>query len=117
MTYRVTAPLVLAVDEGGHTHHVYEGGVIEWLSDEQAEHFLSEGLAVKLGDAAPVELVDPDTVDSGDPGDKPAANAKKAELVEWLVDNALKEDGSDYTADELGSLKVAELRALVDSVE
>ena len=24
-TYRVTAPLVLAVDEGGHRHHVYEG--------------------------------------------------------------------------------------------
>ena len=50
MTYRVTAPLVLAVDEGGHTHHVYEGGVIEWLSEAQAEHFLAEGLAVKVGD-------------------------------------------------------------------
>ena len=34
---------------------------------------------------------------------KPAANAKKAELVEWLVDNALKEDGSDYTADDLSA--------------
>lgn len=113
MTYRVTAPLVLAVDEGGHTHHVYEGGVIEWLSEAQAEHFLAEGLAVKVGDTTPVVDADP----ADEPGDKPAANAKKAELVSWLVDNALKEDGSDYTADELESLKVAELRELVDSVE
>ncbi len=111
MTYRVTAPLVLAVDEGGHTHHVYEGGVIEWLSEAQAEHFLAEGLAVKVGDTTPV--VD----DPGEGGDGPPANAKKAELVAWLVDNAIKEDGSDYTADELSVLKVAELRDLVDSVE
>ena len=111
MTYRVTAPLVLAVDEGGHTHHVYEGGVIEWLSEAQAEHFLAEGLAVKVGDTTPV--VD----DPGEDGDGPPANAKKSELVAWLVDNAIKEDGSDYTADELSVLKVAELRDLVDSVE
>lgn len=112
MTYRVTAPLVLAVDEGGHTHHVYEGGVIEWLSEAQAEHFLAEGLAVKVGDAPPVVDDEP----AAD-GDKPPANAKKAELVEWLVENALKEDGSDYTADDLSAFKVAELRDLVDSVE
>ena len=111
MTYRVTAPLVLAVDEGGHTHHVYEGGVIEWLSEAQAEHFLAEGL-VEVVDTAPVADDEP-----GDDGDKPPINAKKADLVAWLVDNALKEDGSDYTADDLEPLKVAELRDLVDSVE
>jgi len=112
MTYRVTAPLVLAVDEGGHTHHVYEGGVIEWLSEAQAEHFLAEGLVRPVGD--PASVVEPTDEDASD---KPAANAKKAELVAWLVDNALKDDGNDYTVDELSALKVAELRELVDSVE
>ena len=110
MSYKVAAPCVLAVDADGHTHHAYADAVLEWLSPTQAEYFLAEGL-VEVVDTAPVADDEP-----GDDGDKPPSNAKKADLVAWLVDNALKEDGSDYTADELESLKVAELRDLVDSV-
>ncbi|HNM85352.1 MAG TPA: hypothetical protein PKI77_12600 [Mycobacterium sp.] len=111
MSYKVVAPCVLAVDADGHTHHAYAGAVLEWLSPAQAEYFLAEGLVERVGDAAPA--LEADEAES----DKPSANAKKAELVAWLVDNVLKEDGTDYTADELESLKVAELRDLVDSVE
>ena len=113
MSYKVAAPCVLAVDADGHTHHAYADAVLEWLSPTQAEYFLAEGLVERVGDAASA----PETDEAeGGAEDKPSANAKKAELVAWLVDNVLKEDGTDYTADELESLKVAELRDLVDSV-
>jgi hypothetical protein len=106
VSYTVVVPLVIWKDQDGRPHHVYEGGRIQWLSDEQARHFLDTGLVVADGETSP---------DGED--DKPTAGAKKADLVDWLVANAAKEDGSDYTADELESLKVAELRDLVDSVE
>lgn len=108
MSYRVTAPLVIAKDQDGRPYHVYEGGIIQWLSDEQAEHLLGTGLVVEVGASES---------DSDDDG-KPAADATNKELIAWLVANALKPDGSDYTAEELGPpLKKADLRALVDSVE
>ena len=106
MSYQVVVPLVLAQTQDGQTHHVYQGGVIQWLSDEQAEHFLAEGLVVKVDDA-------PADDDDG----RPAKSAKNADLVEWLVANVSKDDGSDYTAEELGTLTKAELWAIIDSVE
>ncbi len=108
MTYQVVAPLVIAKDQDGRPHHVYAGGIIQWLSLEQKKHFLDTGLVVKIGD----------TDDDSDDGDKPPATATNAELIAWIVANVAKEDGSDYTADELGPpLKKADLRAIVDSVE
>lgn len=101
MSYQVVAPLVIAKDHEGRPYHVYEGGVIQWLSDEQAAHFLGTGLVVKFDDGS----------------DKPPASAKKEVLVAWLVENAAKEDGSDYTAEELDALTKAELSELIDSVE
>ena len=53
MGYRVIAPLVVARDQAGMLHHTYEGSYIDWLSDEQAEHFLSLDLVEPA--AAPVE--------------------------------------------------------------
>jgi hypothetical protein len=44
MAYRVVAPLVVAKDRKGRLHHKYEGETIEWLSDEQREHFISMDL-------------------------------------------------------------------------
>ena len=58
-----------------------------------------------------------DSVEAEANGDKPPANAKKADLVAWLTANAVKEDGSDYTEAELDAMKVPELRELVDSIE
>ncbi|MGB3484017.1 MAG: hypothetical protein WBB07_17600 [Mycobacterium sp.] len=113
MSYQVVAPLVIAKDQGGRPHHVYEGGVVQWLSDEQASHFLNTGLVVKFGaDAADVDD------EAAAAGGKPAEDATNKELIAWIVANVEKEDGSDYTADELGPpLKKADLRAIVDSVE
>lgn len=47
---------------------------------------------------------------------KPGEDATKAELAAWLRDNAVKADGSDYSASELHKMKVADLRAIVDSI-
>lgn len=112
MTYRVVAPLVLAQDQEGHTHHFYAGEVIPWLSDGQAAHFLESGLVVDV--ASPADTADP----LQEPGDgKPAANATKPLLVAWLVSNAVKDDGSDYTDGELGTLNKAALWELINAVE
>jgi hypothetical protein len=108
MAFTVTAPLVLAKDQGGQTHHVYQGGVIHYLSDEQREHFLAEHLVEETDEAD-------DAPDDGD--DKPSKAAKKDELVAWVAERVAKDDGSDYTVEELEAMKVPELRAIVDSVE
>lgn len=107
MTYKVTAPLVLALDQGGQTHHVYFGGVIDWLSDEQRSYFLAEGLVTEGIGAPPAPVA---------PGDKPHAAATKAELIAWLVDNTERPDGGDYTAGSLQPHNKDELWALIDAV-
>lgn len=104
MTYKVVAPVVLAVDPDGQTHHVYAGGVIDWLSERQKDLFLADGLVV----------ADDDTPADGD--GKPHAAATKAELISWLVDNALRPDGSDYTSGALQPQNKDELWALIDAV-
>lgn len=97
VSYVVTAPLVLAVDQDGHTHHVYKGGVIEWLSDEQAQHFLAEGLVVDSNKGS-----DDDSDDDG----KPAKVATKAVLVDWLMAHGEydRAELEDQTKDELWAL-------------
>lgn len=96
--YKVVAPLVIAEDQAGKLHHVYEGGVIPWLSDRQAEHFVSEGLVEEVGAdvgpvvavlepgyVAPVPGVDP-VSPLGDPEDaRPLRAASKAEWVDYAV--------------------------------
>lgn len=108
MSYRVTAPLVLARDKSGHVHHAYEGAVLDWLSPEQAEHLLGVGQVVEIGRPGPERDAD---------GDKPHAAATKAELIAWLVDNAVKPDGGEYTAGALQPLNKDELRDLIDAVD
>jgi hypothetical protein len=105
VTYKVVAPLVLAVDPGGQTQHVYGGGVIDWLSEVQRDYFLAEGLVVHLDAPPPAE------------GDKPHAAATKAELIAWLVDHAVKPDGGDYTTGALQPHNKDELWALIDAVD
>ena len=56
MSYRVTAACVIAKDQGGHSHHFYEGSVVPWLSDGQAQHLLDENMVVEVyfsGDQSP----------------------------------------------------------------
>lgn len=86
MSYRVTAPLVLAKDQSGLIHHVYQGAVIPWLSDEQEKHFLDSGLVEKVGaKEGPVlaELVTDEPV--AEDGDKPLRTASKAAWVDYAV--------------------------------
>lgn len=127
MSYVVDAPLVLARDQEGRVHHRYQGAVIDWLSDEQAEHFLGLGLVHKVGDEPAADPSEPDSADAGNGGDlgsadsadsgKPASDATNKVLVAWLVDNAVKEDGSDYTQSELKPLNKAALWELINAIE
>lgn len=105
MTWKVTAPLVLAVNPDGQVDHVYSGGIIDWLSDEQKAHFLAEGL-----------VVDIDRPQSG-AEDAPHAAATKSELIAWLVEHAVRDDGGEYTAGALQPLNKDELRALIEAVD
>lgn len=114
MTFVVDAPLVLARDQGGRVHHRYAGEVISWLDDEQRSHFLSLGLVHEVGDVAASSEPAPDEPD--DTGGRPAEDAKKADLVDWVLANALKEDGSEYSEAELNRLNKDDLRALINSV-
>lgn len=98
MSYVVIAPLVIARDETGQNHHVYQGGVIEWLSPEQEQHFLAEGLIKELSED-----------DVGEDG-KPLRAATKPVLVEWLADHQ-----SDYSRDQLGDMTKDELWVLIDA--
>lgn len=113
MAYLVTAACVIAKDQDGKLHHRYEGDVISWLSDEQAEHFLSSGLVEKtdkgVGGSEPV--------DESDGDGKPASYATKAVLIDWLVENAVDEDGSDYTESKLQPLNKGQLWELINAVE
>lgn len=91
MSYRVIAPLVIAKDQDGRPHHVYEGGVIQWLSDEQAEHFLGTGLVEEIdgdegGEEWPDESWKRDEIDafSADRGIDTTGAANKAEALELL---------------------------------
>jgi hypothetical protein len=112
VSFTVTAPLVLARDHEGKVHHCYEGAVINWLSDEQRDHLLGLGFIRANGEAAPT-----DDDSAGGDGDKPAATANKPVLIAWLVSNAVKEDGSDYTVGELTGLNKAQLWELIEAVE
>ena len=102
MSYLVTAPCVIAKDQEGKNQHRYEGDVIAWLSDEQAEHFLDAGLVEKtdagVGGSDPVEP-------EGDDDGRPAKSASKAEWVEFAV-------ASGYDRTEVEEMTKGDIQAL-----
>jgi hypothetical protein len=101
MTYRVTAPLVLAKDQDGHTHHRYEDAVIDWLSDEQAKHLLAEGLVEKIsGRSVPKAEQPPEDADG-----PPKQAAPKADWVDYAVSKGADVDEAEVlTKQELVEL-------------
>lgn len=112
MSYRVVAACVLAKNQQGLIRHVYEGGIIDWLSPEQEKHFLDEGLVEKVGgESAPAASADADDVEVqvGEDG-KPVRASVKAALVKWLSENQ-----SDYSAEELSAMHKDDLWALIDA--
>lgn len=119
MTYVVDAPLVLARDQERRVHHYYAGAVIPWLDEDQRAHFLELGLVHEvIGNASAVES---DSAGGGDPSDleddRPASSAKKAELVSWLVTNAVDVSGDDYDAAELDKLTKDRLWELINATD
>lgn len=106
MSYQVTCPLVLAHDTEGRVHERYQDAIIGWLSDVQAEHFLSLGLVVRVGDPGSA-VVD----GAGDPGAvskvaKPAKTATDEKWVEFGV-------AQGHNRDELLALSKADLVELL----
>ncbi len=101
MSFRVIAPLVLAKDREGKTHHVYEDGVIEWLSPEQERHLIDSSLVVRVGgNQFQSAGLDGDV-------DKPKQAAPKAVWVEYAVNGAPEDER--ISEDEAETLTKAEL--------
>ena len=117
MSYLVTAACVLAKDQAGNVRYFYEGDVIPWLSDQQAEHFLGEDLVEEtdkgVGGSEPVDEDDAPPAE----GDKPAEDATKADLVAWVSANVVKDDGSDYSEAELNRMNKDQLWKLINAVD
>ncbi|MGQ9348943.1 hypothetical protein [Mycolicibacterium gilvum] len=80
MSYLVTAACVIAKDQEGKLAHRYEGDVISWLSDEQAAHFLENGLVESTSKG--VGGADPESEESDGHG-PPAKTAPKADWVDY----------------------------------
>ncbi|AWN05033.1 head-tail connector protein [Gordonia phage MichaelScott] len=84
MSYEVTAPLVVAADPEGKLKYHYQGAIVEYLSDEDAERFLDGGMVVDLGDdeigVEPVAVPAPEPV-----GDRPPKTASKEAWVEYAI--------------------------------
>ncbi|QYW00738.1 hypothetical protein SEA_SAHARA_7 [Gordonia phage Sahara] len=100
MSYTVTAALVVAADTEGKLNYHYEGAHIAYLSEEDADRFLADGMVVEIPDLADetfIPLAD-DPADGGDPpppagdGARPPKTASKDSWVDYAV--ALHE-GSD----------------------
>lgn len=105
MSYRVTAPLVLASDgEGRHFHH-YHGSVIKELPAHQAKLLLDSGMVEKI-DAA--EAVEPDAGDAEPPAPdgRPAKTAPKPAWVAYAADQG---HGSQEELEALTKPEIQEL--------
>ncbi|KWX66803.1 hypothetical protein [Mycobacterium sp. NAZ190054] len=113
MSYLVIAPCVIAKDQEGKNQHRYEGDRIAWLSDEQAEHFVSSGLVEEIGSAAAESTEEL----GGTDGSKPDADATKDVLIAWVLANVVKDDGSEYSEAELKRMNKDDLWALINAVE
>jgi hypothetical protein len=95
VSYRVTAPLVLARDKEGKVHERYQDAVIDWLDDDQERHFLEAKL---------VEQVASPTVVEDDDG-PPAKTALKEDWVAFAVSKGADEAEADgLTKQELQDL-------------
>jgi hypothetical protein len=92
MSYRVTAPCVIAKDQDGHSQHYYEGAVIPWLSDAQAAHLLDENMVAEVNGGSALGLPPGTTISEGGP---PAKTALKDEWVAYAVSKGADEAEAD----------------------
>ncbi|MBR7191720.1 hypothetical protein [Gordonia sp. SCSIO 19800] len=91
MSYEVIAPLVVAGDPEGKLKYHYQGAIVEYLSEEDAERFLDAGMVVENDDIHTESLVPlDDPADGGDPppvgdGVRPPKTASKEAWVEYAI--------------------------------
>lgn len=113
------ATTIFVLQEGGNYKQFHRGEAVPGLNEEQVDRLTKCGA---LGSAADLEP----EVGEGDSGcdtesaggeSKLGEDATKAELIEWLVDNAVDADGADYTASKLQPLNKAALWELINAVE
>lgn len=83
--YLVTAPLVVAPDEAGRSHHRYAGQLILWLSDASREHLLGLGLVEEVADP-----VSPGVVPTEDALNEPPAPVDEPVGAELVVDPTVR---------------------------
>lgn len=72
MTFVVTAPLVVAAGPDGALGYHYQGQPIDWLSEEDAQRLIADGMIENVsGSALSAPVVDQDASDNGDQTDAP----------------------------------------------
>lgn len=126
--------------QSGRVRKFREGDIVTGLSEEQERRLLRIGAIVERGEfearAATADVAGVDVEETGEPtpaeptvpgpdgpepeepaAAKPGPDAPRPELIDWLIDNAVDENGNDYTKSKLSRLKKDQLRELVDQVE
>lgn len=78
MGYKVKAALVIAANQNGDRVYTYQNGVIPWLSDDDAERFVDEGLVEEVED-------DDTPLDEGGEVTRPHQTAPKDAWVDYAV--------------------------------
>jgi hypothetical protein len=134
------ATTIFVRQEDGTRKQYHRGEAVPGLNDEQVDRLTKcgalgtsddlepevvetddgierNGMGVPVGDGDDAEPVDDADAADDDGVEKPAKIANKATLVAWLVDNAAKDDGSDFTATELNQKNKDELWELIDGIE
>lgn len=107
MQLRVLAPLVLARDEKGRTHHLYEGAVVDFIDASHAAYLLKNGMVAASGSGQPSPVVAGDevvaAVSDGDPDadlPRPPHIAAKARWVDYAVSQGFSRDEAESMTKE-----------------
>lgn len=112
------ATTIFVLQEGGNYKQFHRGETVPGLNEEQVDRLTKCGALGSSADLAPeVDEVDSVEDDPSTDGGKPDEDATKADLIEWLVDNAVDADGADYTTSKLQPLNKAALWELINAVE
>ena len=113
------ATTIFVLQEGGNYKQFHRGEAVPGLNEEQVDRLTKCGALGSAVDLEPlaVEGGSSDDAESHEGESRLGEDATKAELIEWLVDNAVDADGADYTASKLQPLNKAALWELINAVE
>lgn len=112
--YVLLAEVFYLRQEGGRRVKFRRGDVVSGLSHAQVQRLLRiRAIGPRVTDE-PVD-VQPPAAPPAD--DRPGEDATKDELIDWLVANAVDEDGDPYSRSRLQRMNKAALADLVDSME